>query len=106
MTGKQIEAAREKFRDDAVVQEELSCREMINSILIYGESCKEGDYPYERYVRPYYEGTGHHDGLISKERVHQLIKEQEYDISQAEIGFAGEDSEGVSYNYCKWADEL
>ena len=125
MTGKQIEAVKaylyKKYYndkphipenltqpwspEDEMLEEELSCREMINSILIYGGSCEEGGYKWEKYIKPFIEGNRWHKILIPKERVLQLIAEQEYDISEAEIGFAGEDCEGVSYNYCKWRDE-
>ena len=125
MTGKQISAAQEeiyaKYRhypdypigcdeymeeSDKILEEELSCREMINSILIYGGGCNEGDSSYEEYLKPYTRKETFHDGLISEQRLKELIAEQKEDFAKAKVGFAGYDSEGVSYNYCKWADEL
>ena len=126
MTAKQIEAARDLLhmryygdesrltqnlkqpwtKEDEVFEEELSCREMINSILIYGGNCDEDGYQYKQYLLPYTKKGTWHDGLISKERLAELISEQKADIAKAEIGFAGYDSEGVSYNYCKFADEM
>lgn len=91
--------------EDKLYQEELSFRSMVNSILIYGGSCVEGGNKWDSYLLPYINGNQWHKVLIPKERALQIIKEQEYDVSQSEIGYAGEDSEGVSYNYCKWADE-
>ena len=125
MTGKQISAAQEeiyaKYRhypdypigsdeymeeSDKILEEELSCREMINSILIYGGSCDKESYQHKRYLLPYTQKGTWHDGLISEERLEELITEQKADFAKAEVGFSGYDSEGVSYNYCKWADEL
>jgi len=126
MTRKEIKAARELLnlryyggkchvpsnlirpwlKEDEVFKEELSCREMINSILIYGGSCAEDAYQYKRYLKPYTEKGTYHDGLITKERLAELIEEQKADIAKAQIGFAGYDSEGCSYNYCKFADEI
>ena len=125
MTGKQIEAAKNAlhqkyygdnciFADnlkqpwteaDELLDEELSCREMINSILIYGGNCSEDSYQYKTYLTSYVEGNPWHKGIITKERLAQLIEEQKADFAKAEVGFAGCDSEGCSYNYCRWADE-
>lgn len=122
MTAKEIQAAKDLLhmryygdgcvkpgvkwlKEDEVLDEELSCREMINSILIYGGSCDAGSYQYDKYLKPYTEKETWHNGLITLTRLDELIKEQKADIAKAEIGFAGYDSEGVSYNYCRWADE-
>ena len=96
---------REWLPEDEVLEEELSCREMINSIMIYGGDCSEDSYQYKKYLISYVEGNPWHKGLITKERLAQLIEEQREDIKKAQIGFAGCDSEGCSYNYCRWADE-
>ena len=125
MTAKQIQAAkdllhmryygdnprtpdnlkRQWLKEDEVFEEELSCREMINSIMIYGGSCGKDTYEYNKYLKPYTEKGTWHDGLITVARLDELIREQKEDIAKAEIGFAGYDSEGVSYNYCRFADE-
>lgn len=125
MTGKQIEKAKEELnakyygdlcrvpenlkqqwtKEDKVLEEELDCREMINSILIYGGTCAKDSYQYERYLKPFIKGDLWHKVLLSEERVDELIAEQKADIAKAEIGFAGYDSEGGGYNYCRWADE-
>lgn len=127
MTEKQIEAAKDALhkkyygnncrywenliqpwtKEDEILEEELSCRSMINSMLVYGDSTEEGSYSYDRYLKPYYEGdTWRNKGLITKARVLELIEEQKADFAKAEVGFAGYDSEGCSYNYCRWADEM
>ena len=71
MTRKEIEAAEEKlvkqyhdyetntnFREptleERLAYEELQCREMINSILIYGSSANKGSYSYEKYLFLFY----------------------------------------------------
>ena len=122
MTRKQIEAAerklveqyhdyetntnfREPTHEERLAYEELQCREMINSILIYGGTCAKDSYQYERYLKPFIKGDLWHKVLLSEERVDELIAEQKADIAKAEIGFAGYDSEGGGYNYCRWADE-
>ena len=92
-------------KQDEITEEEMSCREMINSIMIYGGSCEKNTYQYEKYLLPYTKKGTWHDGLITLARLDELIKEQKADIEKAEIGFAGCDSEGVSYNYCRFADE-
>lgn len=115
MTQKQINKALTFFNHDVPIKDwplsdrtyyaELSCREMINSILIYGEDITEGSPNWKEYIRPYYEKVNWREPLLTKERALQLIREQQYDISQAKIGFSGMDSEGVSYNYCRFVDE-
>jgi hypothetical protein len=126
MTGKQIEKAKDELyfkyygdecripenlkqpwtKEDEVLYEELSCREMINSILIYGGSCEKGGYKYERYLKPYIEGDLWHKTLLSEERVDELIKEQQDSLSRATISAdVYTDSEGCTYNSCKWEDD-
>ena len=125
MTAKQIEVAKNALhtkyygdecrvpqnlkqpwtKEDEALEEELSCREMINSIMIYGGDCAKDSYQYEKYLLPYTKKGTWHDGLITEQRLDELIQEQAKDIAEAQIGFAGYDSEGVSYNYCRFADE-
>ena len=128
MTEKQIEAAKDTLhkkyygngcmcsdnlkqpwsKEDKILEEELSCRGMINSILIYGSSADEGSYSYDRYLKPYYEGdTWRNKGLITKARVLELIEEQKADFAKAIVrANVYEDSEGCTYNSCVWADEM
>ena len=128
MTDKQIQAAKKLLNEkhygdgpytkdneivpwdekDNILMEELSCRDMINSILIYSgpEACKSGLYRYERYLKPYTVNAGWHKGLISVERLAELIEEQKADFAKAKTGWCDfTDSEGGSYKYCQWADE-
>ena len=126
MTAKQIEAVKDALHkkyygdkcvwpgnllqpwtdDDQILQHELMCRGMINSILIYGGDPTKGSWKYNRYLKKYIVGdTWMKDHLLTEARVDELIKEQKADFAKAEVGFAGYDGEGVSYNYCKWADD-
>ena len=126
MTEKQIEAVKEKLnkkyygdncrtidnlkmewtKKDEILEEELSCRSMINSMLVYGDDTEEGSYGYNRYLKPYTEKGTWHDGLITKKRLNKLIAEQKNDFEKATVKHnVYTDSEGCSYNSCHWADE-
>lgn len=128
MTDKQIQAAKKALNEkhygdgpytkdneivrwdkkDKTAMEELSCRDMINSILIYSgvDACKPGAHSYEEYLKPYTVKSMWHDGLISVERLAELIEEQKADFAKAKTGWCDfTDSEGGSYKYCQWADE-
>lgn len=99
---------------------ELYARDMINSVLIYGyktgskevwdyESQKlvsvvEHILKHDRYVLDYAYNQAYHD-FLGEARTIRLIEEQVKDFAKAKVGFAGYDSEGVSYNYCLWGDE-
>ena len=85
--------------------EELDCREMINSILIYGGTCAKDSYEYKRYLKPFITDKKWHRIQLTEQRVDELITEQKADFAKAKVGFAGCDSEGGGYNYCRWADE-
>lgn len=104
MTRKQLEAAKKALRDAKAswdAGEELRCIEMIHSILIYNHIPEAEAFPFPRdnyYLQDYIEHLG-------EKRVAELWEEQVADYKQAQVGFSGYDSEGVSYNYCKWADE-
>jgi len=77
------------------IRKELSCREMINSCLCYGY-----DFLKSRYSKSYIEELG-------EERVLDLYNEQKADFAKATVSHdVYQDSEGVSYNSIKWADEL
>lgn len=105
MTRKQIESVmstlprfEERTEEQRQTYKELSCREMVNSILIYGGKPRKENGEYDKYLKSYVNELG-------KDKVDELIGEQEEDFSKAIVGYAGTDSEGVSYNYCRWADE-
>lgn len=116
MTQKQIDAARKTLPgymelpwkdwtpEQKRLDQELDCREMINSCLTYGgidgfwQECewREGDKSYAaRFIRE-----------LGRKRVEELAEEQQADFSKARI-FHGvyEDSEGCSYNGVVWHDE-
>ena len=92
-------------REDEVLMQELDIREMINSILIYGGDPTEGTWKHDRYLKTYYEGDDwRNKGFVTRERVNELIAEQQESFKKATVSFAGYDSEGVSYNSCDWGD--
>lgn len=127
MTDKQIQAVKDRLNEkyygdephfpdnlkqpwtkkDKQLEKELSCREMINSCLIYGSD------PFRKIDKWWY-GHGYcersymsdYEDELGEERVRQLYEEQKYDISQARIHHdVHTDSEGLSYNSITWADE-
>lgn len=114
MTGRQIKEAKEMLPGRTQVpwrewtpeqqrlDRELSCREMINSILLYhGEDgLKRDGFHYDVYLRSYVDELG-------AETVDRLCEEQVADFRKAvvfENVFV--DGEGLPYNAIKWADEL
>jgi len=125
MTQKQIEKAKDELnfkyygdevripanekqpwtKKDKVLMEELSCRDMINSMLIYGSNTDEGSWAFNKYLASYYEGNVWHKALLTKERVLELVAEQNADFAKATVHHnVYEDSEGCTYNSCDWGD--
>lgn len=105
MTRKQIESIKstlprfeERTEEQKKTYKELFCREMINSILIYGDKPRKENGEYDKYLQDYVNELG-------KDKVDELIDEQEEDFSKAIVGYSGTDNDGLSYNYCRWADE-
>lgn len=107
MTTKQIEYLEHKFPvfrggvravyspEVETLIKEISCRKMIESILIYGGTNVE----YDPYMKSHIEELG-------IERVRILIMEQKADFDNAVIHKnVHTDSEGVSYNSIVYADE-
>lgn len=91
------------------LDKELSCREMINSCLVYHgerfgwdrfwEECewRIGD---KSYAAPYVRSLG-------KERVIQIFNEQLLDFRKAIVReCVYTDSEGLTYNSITWADDM
>ncbi len=127
MTDKQIQAVKDRLNEkyygdkvrliwnqkrpitkkDETLYTELSCREMINSCLIYGSD------PFRKIYKWWYEHgycersyMSDYEDKLGVERVRQLYEEQKYDISQAKVHHnVHTDSEGLSYNSITWADE-
>lgn len=86
------------------VKKELSCREMINSILCYhGEKgLIDENGKLNRYL--YRNGTYYN---IGKERVMELIDEQKKDFAMAMVlRNVYQDNDGLTYNSIVWADEV
>lgn len=122
MTRKQIEAREAQIYDSVYHGEvrfgkfdqftekqkqelaELSCRKMINSILVYnGENAvkNEEGYNYKQYLKPREEEVG-------KERLKELISEQIASFKDAKCEWidGSENFNGGPYKSCKWKDEL
>ncbi len=84
------------------LREELSCREMINSILIYWgfEGLKVDGFCYKEYLKSYVDKLG-------PDTVKRLCDEQAEDFKNAVVYKNVDiDSEGVAYNSIVWADEM
>lgn len=118
MTRKQIEAAMSKiphafdtykFATKAQKKEyaELSCRDMINSLLVYGYSAynKETD-EMSKYLNSFWQDKSSMF-YVPRKRIIALVQEQEQDFAQAEVRLGVyTDGEGCTYNSCVWADEM
>ena len=129
MTEKQIETAQRTLPnycgcwhdmtdEQKQLDRELSCRGMINTIMIY--HCKPGEQKQwstelkatvtaeeyifnDKYLKDYIEpgrGCYSEQRYIGAERVKELISEQWHDFQQCKVGYAGE-----GYNYCFWPDD-
>ena len=128
-TQKQVDAMNDSFREktkgkkpqefteqELVEYRELFARGMIISILAYSASPsfsdKQFDELFERAIKDRYLGDFlkpeikyFNQPAISKERLKQIWDDMVKDFKKSEVGPAGEDSEGGSYNYVKYADE-
>ena len=95
-------------KEDEITYEELKCRNMINSILIYeNNQCNENSYSFKEYLLPYTQKITYHKGLITLERLRELIKEQQESVSKAHINVGCyTDFEGCTYNSIVWEDEM
>lgn len=111
MTEKQIETAKKALpgflesmtRQQRRLYEELSCRNMINSCLIYGSARYNfydpttGEFGY--YAKDYMKQLG-------KKTVLRLWNEEFEDFSRATVKHdVYTDAEGVTYNSCIWEDK-
>lgn len=118
MTGKQIRLAMDaiphgfKDYDSATNQQkreyaELSCREMINSIMIYGNinsPYNEKEDKLDRYLEERWQERGMF--YVPRKRIIELVKEQQADFAKAVVkSGVYTDHEGCTYNSCVWADE-
>ena len=104
MTHKELENAKKAQRKAGASWEEgeeLRCIDMMHSILIYNYLPKQAEFPFPSdnyYLKDYIKTLG-------MKRASELWSEQVADYKKATVGYVGCDSEGCSYNYCKWADE-
>ena len=87
---------------------ELSCREMINSIMIYGNIYSPYDEKEDKLDR-YLEERWQKRGIfyVPRKRIIELVKEQQADFAKAVVkSGVCIDYEGCTYNTCVWADEI
>lgn len=116
MTDKQIKAVKDslpRLRDMNEEQEreyaELSCREMINSIMIYGNinsPYNEKEDKLDRYLEERWQERGSMY-YVPRKRIIELVKEQQADFAKAVVkSGVYTDYEGCTYNSCVWADEM
>lgn len=109
MTNKQIVATMqtlpmysERTAEQMKLSDELSCRGMINSCLVYGMRYAFYDANTQKF--------GHyaqfHVENLGEETVMRLWNEQLEDFSNAVVtSDVYTDSERCKYNSCKWADD-
>ena len=112
MTDKQIEKLGDSLRgkmfkdmtkEERTLYDELSCRGMINSCLIYG-TARYNFYDPATGIFAYY--AHDHIERLGKDEVIRLYNEQVEDFKKAVvIRNVYTDSEGCTYNSCKWADD-
>ena len=112
MTGREIERIEKSLprwengkppvrtAEETRLAEELSCRGMINSILIYHgvDNVRKGTYFYNQYLSEY-------TWKLGEDTVARLCDEQVQDFKKAAVSFAGY-CDGISYNSIMWADEI
>jgi hypothetical protein len=114
MTEKQITALKnglppykKQSDEQRLLARELCCREMINSIMIYGDinspyNEKTGEFDY--YLHSYIDGNEY--SHLGKERVLELVREQQEDFKHTKVRRSVyTDCEGCTYNSCTWADD-
>lgn len=113
MTGREIERMERSLprwengkppvltEEQKSLSRELSCRGMINCILLYhgNYGVREDSYFYNQYLRTYERELGH-------DCVRKLCQEQLEDFQKAVDCYAGRDDEGLSYRSITWADEM
>lgn len=118
MTQKEIDRARAtlprrfEYKDwteeQKCIDNELSCRDMVNSCLVYhgenfGWKCfwEEDEWRWgdKSYAAPFVRALG-------RARVEEIFKEQIEDFRRATVHTSVyTDSDGITYNSIEWADE-
>ena len=87
---------------------ELSCREMINSIMIYGNinsPYNEKENKLNKYLEERWKDKSSMF-YVPRERIVELVKEQQEDFKKAIVNKnVYTDYEGCNYHSCVWGDE-
>lgn len=119
MTDDELDEARAKLRrkkmqewsdEDKKEYSELTCRNMINSVLAYTPGAMSGKFTPEKifekseYLKKYADGGTGYAVPLGKERVLELIKEQMSGIEGIDTD-TYTDSEGLSYNSIRWKNK-
>lgn len=116
MTGKQIKEAQDKLphgmgcwrkMTDEQKREyaELACRNMINSILVYGGRPIKEDGSLDQYLSRYYKKGESEMHYVGEERVRKLVAEQQEDFKKATVNVGVyTDHDGCTYNSVSWGD--
>lgn len=85
---------------------ELSCRELINSIMIYNGINAPYDKETDTLNEYLKEEKTNSLFYLPRERIIELIKEQQEDFKNAVVKTnVYTDFEGCTYNSCIWADD-
>lgn len=124
MTDKQLNQAKQQLREEMhakgygwingnyihpskqykIREEELSCIEMINSILAYeGAGMTDAEAVMQMEERNYYNYLAKYVDVLGREKVVALIQGQIYDIDYVQHN-VHTDSEGCSYNSIVWKE--
>ena len=112
MTEKELKLSKKFcYKTKERIEEEISCRHMIMSCLIYGgdelfydkKTGTLGKYAKDFWVK---NPKRYHGANFTKEELIKMYEEQCAEFEKGIVGPAGYDSEGCSYNYFKYADEL
>lgn len=125
MTGKELEQKRKKWRDKMAAEgygwvggkyiqppasyklesEELSCVDMINSLLAYGGFGLTAEGILQRQEQNYHNYLAQYVGSLGRGRVIELIQGQIDSIITIR-SFVFTDDEGVTYNSIVWKNEV
>lgn len=117
MTGKEIEKAKKDLhvwengkcrkltKEEEKLDEELSCRDMIDSIICYGIQGRSAYQILFDEENGYHNYLARYTNILGRDRVLELIAEQLNDIVYIKENVYT-DCEGLSYNSVVYRDEI